>query len=156
MSQSDQDFLNSIEELCAIMIADPASVDRKDLELGNKFVGIFEDENFSDGFKNLIDFKEEIIKEALLDISKGAPKLSIGVMGARWLNNQLEKYYINHDELSSGTIVFSLSLKSMTAFKNWRVKGEDDIAQEEINLSCYKLIHYLSQLRKRNGRQNSN
>lgn len=139
-------FQEAIQDLVHIIANDRGSIDRSDYKLGSESVGIFHDSNFSDSFKNLKDLKKQVLHDAIEDLSTGANNLRSGQYGVVFSQNSLSKFLSTHDAPPQGQVIFSIFLKDVVAFKNWRNNEGDELPQDEINSSIYFLIVTLSQL----------
>jgi hypothetical protein len=133
-------------ELAEIFKEDPSSLEKSDLERGTGYIMINEDLNFGNSFRGLKEFKIESICTAIDDLASGADKLRSGIIGVTFFQNKLQTFYSTHDQSQQGTVVFSIALKRVVAFKNWRLNEGDDVDQDEINYSIYFLTHLLSKL----------
>lgn len=139
-------FQEAIQDLVHIIANDRGSIDRNDFKLGSESVGIFQDSNFSDSFKNLKELKKQVIHEAIEDLSMGANNLRSGQYGVVFSQNTLTKFLSTHDLPPQGQVIFSIFLKDVVAFKNWRNNEGDELPQDEINSSIYFLVVTLSHL----------
>ncbi len=139
-------FQEAVQDLVHIIANDRGSIDRNDFKLGAESVGIFQDSNFSDSFKNLKELKKQVIHEAIEDLSMGANNLRSGQYGVVFSQNTLTKFLSTHDLPPQGQVIFSIFLKDVVAFKNWRNNEGDELPQDEINSSIYFLVVTLSHL----------
>ena len=153
MSQPNQaqakkvDVIATARELAEMMREEPAAIERELIHAGDELLAFYEDPNFRISFQNLKALKREAIEMAIQDISAGVMTLRSSTIGVSFRGSGLTPYITPHGSSPSGTVVFSISWKNIKAFRNWReTEGTDDITQDQINLSIYRLTAMLAEL----------
>lgn len=137
------DVVASAVELAQIFKDDRNLIEKSEYETGRALVAIFEDPNFKNkDFKNA---KIESIKLAIDDISRGAIELKDCSMGVVFRNGRYEHFATPHGKSTEGNVAFSISLKNIVAFKNWREDDGVSVSQDDLNSAIYYLTALLSE-----------
>jgi hypothetical protein len=141
------DIKGSSLELAALIKQDPSLVEKNLLSQGNSLLALFEDTNFSNSFQNFKALKRELFCSALEDLAMGAITLKTSVMGLTFKEGKVKTFITPFGVNPDGNIMFSISLKSSAAFKNWRTSAADtEISQEELNSAIYRIVIALSEV----------
>jgi len=139
------DISGSSKELAALIKEDPSLIERELLNQGNEYIAIYEDRNFTNGFQNLKEMKRELFTMVLEDIGMGAVTLKTSVVGLTFSGNKVKTYISPFGTNPQGNVMFSVSLKNVVAFRNWR-NGTEDLPQDELNAALYKVVVALSEV----------
>lgn len=141
------DVLATAERLAALIGRDPGGIDRDEMRRGEKLLVVYQDPNFSDGFKGLRVTKGELLREIITDLADRARKLSSGYYCLVFRNNLIEKVFLPYSEAPQGTLVFKVALKDVAGFQRWR-KGEgSELSPDDLHAGIYLLTVELSRLK---------
>lgn len=140
------DIVPSVIELAYFMQKEPKGVDRELIKRGDDLIAIFEDANFSNGFKNLREQKINAIASACRDIAEGVKVLHSSVIGVTFHQGKMEQATVSLGTPPEGSFVFSVTWRAKRAFHAWRTEGAKEVSQDDINASLYRLAHTLSKV----------
>ncbi|MFN7728047.1 MAG: hypothetical protein ACK5P7_02705 [Bdellovibrio sp.] len=141
------DVIATARKLAQMMREKPAAIERDLINAGDELLAFFEDPNFRTSFQNLKALKKEAIEMAIQDISSGVMTLRSSSIGVSFRGSGLTPYITPHGTSPPGNVVFSISWKNIKAFRHWRdSEGSDDVTQDQINLSIYRLTAMLADL----------
>lgn len=141
-------FEETVEKLKTLLKQDVRRIDADLVREANKHIGFFIDANFHNSFKNLFEMKEQVIQQAIMDISSGAEQLKSGQFGVVFNKDTFNNFYTLHGEDVPGTITFTIFLKKFKAFQNFRETEADDLDQDLLNILTYRLVVFWAQLKK--------
>lgn len=133
-------------ELAKIMKDHPAIVEKALLARGTEMIGIYIDPNFKDSFQNLKQLKIESYKMAIEDVAMGAVALKAATLGLVFKDNKVQTFIAPHGNNPQGTVIFSIAIKNVVAFKAWRTDDGAELPEEEANAMMYSLIAGVSKL----------
>ncbi|MCS6839028.1 MAG: hypothetical protein NZ480_09315 [Bdellovibrionaceae bacterium] len=140
------DIQKSCLELARLMKDQPGKIDYKLIKEGEKHLGFFQDNNYTDQFMDLKSLKKDILLLCAEDVSRGSQILQTSILGVTFHLNKLKKFVVPHGNNPEGSLVFSVSWKNIRAFLNWRNGNQVDVPQPIIDQCLYLLCFKLSEL----------
>lgn len=139
------DIRNSVFELAHLMNAKPYLIETGLVNAGAAFLGLYEDENFGDRFQNLTDLKTELFLTVCEDLAMGAVALKTSAIGLQFVNGSIRTFMTPYGSLDGANVLFSISIRKVAAFKNWRNVSEIDFQPAELHSGIYFITHCLAE-----------
>jgi hypothetical protein len=140
------DVLAAAEELALLLKEDRSLIEKDVLARGDELLGFFADDTIRGSFKNFTKMKIEAIKLAIDDLSRGGGTLRKSSLGLVLSNGKILTFIEPFGSVPSGTTIYSINLKNVFAFKNWRTDEGVEIPQEDLNIAIYRLTVAWSEL----------
>lgn len=140
------DIFQTLLQLAEQMKENPQGIDRELVRRGDQLLGVFHDENYGLTFKDLRTKKRYAIEMVAKDISEGALTLQTSSIGVSFTDGKMLPFITPMGTPAKGTVVFSLNWKDTKAFQNWRDNEQNEISQDDINTSLYRLAVILSEV----------
>ncbi len=141
------DFKSYISELSELMTNRPDLLDPKIIKLGKDSLAVFVDFNYGVSLPGYRELMKDLYVEAILDLAAGMPLLKKHILGVAFKNSKLMRFSVPFSESNDlGTVVSSVSLKSLKAFEKHRLEKNIELNQDELNAAIYYLINQVSML----------
>lgn len=131
--------LASSQELAELIRSDSSFIEKDVLNRGDELVGIYSDDSMRGTFKDFNKMKIEAIKLAIDDLSAGGITLRRSTIGLTFSNGKFLTFIEPFGSTPAGNVVFSINLKNLFSFKNWRSDDGVEISQDDINVAIYRL-----------------
>ncbi len=140
------EIAGAVEELIELMRREPSVRDFKELSLGKNSLVVFTDESLVSRLFDPVPFlkaKQNLIREAIEDLSSGAPILMKSKMGIH-LENLTPVPFTSHYEEDGAKrkILFQIGIRDAEHLRD--LTGEFDFHEETANAAVYYLIHLLA------------
>jgi hypothetical protein len=133
-------------ELANLLKAEPSLLEKKLLTKGNEILAIYNDGSFKNSFSNLRQMKMETYKMIVEDLAMGAMTLRKSVVGLTFKENRIQTFICAYGTNPSGNMMFSVSLRNIAAFKNWREGDADPLPEEDIQACIYTIAAAIAEL----------
>ncbi len=143
------DIRNSVLKLADLMLSQPGSIEFTYIRQGAEFLALFEDLSFSETLPNLIELKKELFLMVAEDLAMGGMALKTSSIGLKYSNHEIKTFISPFGSSDSGNVVFSITIRQVAAFKNWRKVEEIEFTNEQLNAGIYYLTHELSKVEAR-------
>ncbi len=132
-------------ELAQLMNQDRSGIEEDLATEGEKFIGIFCDENYTTlRFPDLHRERVAIIKKGIEDIAIGVMILRTSTLGLVSLNNEIQPYISPHGNMPKGNVIFSMNWKNLAKIRKWKPGDPEPVTQQEMNAAIYRLTVELS------------
>lgn len=140
------DVIGTALRFAELLKEDPRAVDRAELQRGERLLSLYQDANYSDGFRNLRALKAELFKTVIEDLADRARVLSGSYYGVFFVKGQLKSGAFEYASSPEGSLVYKIALKDVAGFQKWR-KGEgSSYTPEDLHAGIYLLTVELSRL----------
>lgn len=133
------DVLAASLELAQLIKEDRSLIEKELLQRGDELLGIFADDTLRGSFKNFAKMKIEALQLAIDDLSRGGDTLRKSSMGLVLSNGKILTFIEPFGSTPNGTPIYTINLKNVFAFKNWRTDEAVEIPQEDLNIAIYRL-----------------
>ncbi len=133
-------------ELAQLIKQDPKLIEKDLLQRGLEILALFQDSNFSDSFQNFKELKQDLYLTVLEDLAMGGMTLRTSVMGLSFRDGKVKTFITPHGMPPQGNVMYSVSLKNIAAFKNWRSDDGSEIPEEDLNAAIYRMVVALSEV----------
>lgn len=118
---------------------DPLGVDKSVYDQGNEVIAFYNDGSFSGSFKNIKNVKQEIVMQAIEDLSTKVKILSNSYIGVVYKDNRLRSFSCHYGEEPDGRVIYKISLKNQQKFEDWRNGQGPEVPAMDINCAIYRL-----------------
>lgn len=144
--QKKVDVLASALELAQVFKETPELIEKDIFNYGSTLISLFQDETKRNSFLGFGKMKVEALRSAIDDLSAGGSILRESTIGLTFKDNRIQNFVVPFGTSPSGDVLYSISLKNIVAFKNWRDDQTVDIPQDDLNAAIYRLTVAWSQL----------
>lgn len=140
------DVLKTALRFAEMLKEDPKGIDRTELQRGARLLSLFQDSNYSDGFRDLRAVKTQLLHLVIEDLADRARTLSGSYFGIFFSKGKLVHGAYEYGSEAEGSLVYKVALKDVAGFQRWR-KGEgSEYSPEDLHAGIYMLTVELSRL----------
>lgn len=140
------DIKSSALELAQLIKQDPKLIEKDLYSQGQELLALFQDSNFTDGFQNFKELKKELFLSVLEDLGMGAITLKTSSFGLIFRDGKVKTFISPLGVQPQGNVMFSISLKNVAAFKNWRNGEQGELPDEELHAAVYRMTVALAEV----------
>lgn len=140
---------SSVLKIAELMLSHPGGIEFSFIRQGAEFLALFEDLTFSENLPNFVELKKELFLMVAEDLAMGGVALKTSSIGLKYTNNEIKTFISPFGSTDSGNVVFSITIRQVAAFKNWRKVEVIEFSSDQLNSAIYYLAHELSKIEAR-------